>query len=136
MIVCQERIGKTNFWHFILANEKLYGGIHTFQLLLLNSMKMFNKYSGQRKMSLYVYRLSVINALLPQNLPPDRSRHSFCHQIKKLLKLLPMGDSNVTCRQCTKNKKRTDSPWFCVTCPDKPGLCVSCFDNYHLELDV
>ncbi|CAB3221935.1 unnamed protein product [Arctia plantaginis] len=111
--------------------------IHTFQLLLLNSMKMFNKYSEQRKMSLYDYRLSVINALLAENLPPDRSRRSLRHQIKKATETTANGRlKRKTCRQCTKNKKRTDSPWYCDTCPDKPGLCVSCFDNYHLELGV
>ncbi|GBP21266.1 hypothetical protein EVAR_11661_1 [Eumeta japonica] len=38
------------------------------------------------------------------------------------------------CRQCYKQKKRSDTTWHCVACNDKPGLCVECFDLYHEEL--
>ncbi|XP_039763769.1 piggyBac transposable element-derived protein 4-like [Pararge aegeria] len=98
---------------------------------------MYNKYSGQRKMSLYDYRLNVINARLPEHVPENRpsNTHS-AHKIMKATETTSNGRlKRKTCRQCTKNKKRTDSPWYCGTCPDKPGLCVECFENYHLELN-
>ncbi|XP_026746249.1 piggyBac transposable element-derived protein 4-like [Trichoplusia ni] len=121
---------KTLRWYLKLA-------IHTFQLLFLNSMKMYNKYSGQRKMSLYDYRMNVINALLPENVPGNRPSNTQTHKIKKATETTSNGRlKRKTCRQCTKNKKRTDSPWYCDTCPDKPGLCVECFENYHSELPL
>lgn len=131
---------KTLRWYMKVA-------IHTFQLLLINSMKIYNKYSGQSKMSLYDYRLSVINALLPETTVPGNSRLSSnhrslgasatSHKIKKSTETASNGRlKRKVCRQCTKNKKRTDSPWYCDTCPEKPGLCVQCFDNYHLELNL
>ncbi|RVE44803.1 hypothetical protein evm_010555 [Chilo suppressalis] len=46
-------------WYLKLA-------IHTFQLLFINSYKLYNKYSEKEKMDLYDYRLSVINKLLPE----------------------------------------------------------------------
>ncbi|KAJ8710273.1 hypothetical protein PYW07_009639 [Mythimna separata] len=128
---------KTLRWYMKVA-------IHTFQLLFINSMKFYNKYSGQPKLSLYDYRLNIINALLPEDLSENRlsntprSRVSVnTHIIKKATETTSNGRlKRKPCRQCTKNKKRSDSPWYCDTCPDKPGLCVLCFDNYHSELGL
>lgn len=54
---------KTLRWYLKVA-------IHIFQHLFINSHKIYNKYSGQCKMSIYDYRLNVINALLPEKVDP------------------------------------------------------------------
>lgn len=128
---------KTLRWYMKIA-------IHTFQLLFINSMKIYNKYSGQPKLSLYDYRLNIINALLPETQSENRlsniqrSRVTVnSHMIKKATEITSNGRlKRKPCRQCTKNKKRSDTPWYCDTCPDKPGLCVLCFENYHSELGL
>ncbi|CAG4981238.1 unnamed protein product [Parnassius apollo] len=60
--------------------------IHIFQLLLINSFKIYNKYSGQSKMTLYDYRLSVISALksdkhVTTNPGPVKRQVSMLHKI-------------------------------------------------------
>ncbi|KAF9422182.1 hypothetical protein HW555_001991, partial [Spodoptera exigua] len=121
---------KTLRWYLKLA-------IHTFQLLFLNSMKMYNKYSGQRKMSLYDYRMNVINALLPENVPGNRPSNTQTHKIKKATETTSNGRlKRKTCRQCTKNKKRTDSPWYCDTCPDKPDFLRPQGTQSFIELSL
>jgi len=54
---------KTLRWYLKLA-------IHTFQMLFINSYKIYNKYSGQPKMTLYDYHLSIIDKLLPEKSAP------------------------------------------------------------------
>ncbi|KAG8273766.1 hypothetical protein J6590_014405 [Homalodisca vitripennis] len=40
------------------------------------------------------------------------------------------------CRQCTKNgKPNVKTAFHCVTCPEKPGLCMGqCFEAYYDSL--
>ncbi|KAM4045335.1 piggyBac transposable element-derived protein 4-like [Anomaloglossus baeobatrachus] len=36
------------------------------------------------------------------------------------------------CRVCRKHGKRSESRYFCPTCPSQPGLCICpCFEIYH-----
>ncbi|CAK1578001.1 unnamed protein product [Parnassius mnemosyne] len=124
---------KTLRWYMKIA-------VHIFQMLFINSYKIYNKYSGQNKLNLYDYRIRVINSLLPQKpselLPISTAGGSPSqHRITKITDLTKKGRvQRKICRQCYKNKKRTDSPWHCITCENKPGLCVECFDNYHREI--
>ncbi|XP_068627022.1 piggyBac transposable element-derived protein 4-like [Battus philenor] len=122
---------KTLRWYLKIA-------IHTLQLLFINSYKIYNQYSGQKKMTLYDYRLNIINTLLPVKSEPEvgvslrsvRSRH----YIRKITETNARGRiQRKMCRQCHKNKKRTDTSYQCVTCVEKPGLCPECFDKYHIE---
>ncbi|CAK1596431.1 unnamed protein product [Parnassius mnemosyne] len=124
---------KTLRWYLKVA-------IHTFQLLLINSFKIYNKYSGQPKMTLYDYRLSVISALLPDkhvktNPGPVKRQVPMPHKISKITERNAKGKlKRKQCRQCTKEKKRTDTIWHCITCIEKPGLCVECFEVYHSSI--
>lgn len=123
---------KTLRWYLKVA-------IHTFQMLLINSFKLYNRYSGQPKMSLYDYRLSVISALLPDKHvtanPGPMRRPPMTHKIYKITERNAKGKlKRKQCRQCTKEKKRTDTIWHCITCIEKPGLCVECFEVYHYSI--
>ncbi|CAG5022054.1 unnamed protein product [Parnassius apollo] len=95
---------------------------------------------GQNKLNLYDYRIRVISSLLPQKpsepLPISTADGSSSQdRIAKITDLTKKGRvQRKICRQCYKNKKRTDSPWHCITRKNKPGLCVECFDNYHREI--
>lgn len=123
--------------------------IHTFQLLFINSYIIYNRYPGQQKMTLYDFRLSVINELLPEKRSDDDKKNGkttdagtsrpispTTHRIKRITDRCSTGRiRRKQCRQCYKqNKKRTDSTWNCIDCDDKPGLCVECFAAYHAEL--
>ncbi|GBP04893.1 PiggyBac transposable element-derived protein 4 [Eumeta japonica] len=122
---------KTVRWYLKIA-------IHIFQLLLINSYKMYNKYTGKPKMRLYGYRLSVIDNLLPKKTSDDLQmprRGNPTHTITRITEKNSNGRiKQKHCRQCYKQKKRSDTTWHCVACNDKPGLCVECFDLYHEEL--
>ena len=37
------------------------------------------------------------------------------------------------CVQCTSQNIRKDTRYFCVACPQKPPLCLSCFQEYCHE---
>lgn len=125
---------KTLRWYLKLA-------IHTFQLLFINSYKIYNKYSGQPKMTLYDYRLSIIDKLLPEKRAPvvatlSRARTQVPHKISKITEKNAKGKlKRKMCRMCSKiAKKRKDTIWHCEMCNEKPGLCFECFDAYHSSL--
>lgn len=126
---------KTLRWYLKIA-------IHTFQLLFINSYKIYNKYSGKPKMTLYDYRLSVINELLPENntsVVAGSSRVRNSREVHKICKITERNSKGFLkrkmCRVCSKTqKKRKDSMWHCEMCNDKPGLCFECFDEYHLSI--
>lgn len=121
---------KTLRWYLKLA-------IHTFQMLFINSYKIYNKYSGKEKMNLYDYRLSVINKLIPEKtstsvVGPNRRAIPPVHKIVKITEKNSKGTlKRKMCRQCSKSKIRKDSIWHCEMCENKPGLCFDCFDIYH-----
>lgn len=70
---------KTIRWY-----KKLF--IHTVQLLMLNAMKLYNGYSGDKKMQLYDFRLCIINGLLPIKPPLEipNKRSTVHHTIVKI----------------------------------------------------
>lgn len=105
-------------------------GIHFFQTILLNSYYLYN--SKNPKMSLYDYRLRVIEQLLgppPSSIPRSMQIH--------LPNYLPKDDRGKTkrkrCKYCwNESKKRIDSIFFCPDCEEKPGLCLDpCFRLFH-----
>lgn len=122
---------KTLRWY-----KKLF--VHTIQLMLVNSLKFYNRYSGAKTMTLFDFRLSIINSLLPESAPPlVNSRASAgLHTISKITEKRADGRriKRKTCRFCAKKKKRVDTLFHCTQCPNQPGLCMECFDNYHVIL--
>lgn len=51
---------------------------------------------------------------------------------------IPSSSSNgkfahLRCRQCYRNKIRRETTYRCKTCPEKPPLCILCFESYHLQ---
>ncbi|XP_052756318.1 piggyBac transposable element-derived protein 4-like [Galleria mellonella] len=110
--------------------------IHTFHLLLLNTYKIYNKFSGQPRMSLHEYRLSIINLLLfetAHNIAvQNRNNTNVFHRIGLITERLENGPlRRKYCCQCSKYKKLTETMWHCPACPQEPGLCVDCFNSYH-----
>ncbi|GBP40876.1 hypothetical protein EVAR_88937_1 [Eumeta japonica] len=90
-------------------------------------------------MRLYDYRLSVIDNL-PKKTSDDLQmprRANPTHTITRITEKNSNGRiKRKHCRQCYKQKKRSDTTWHCVACNDKPGLCVECFDLYHEQLII
>lgn len=125
---------KTIRWY-----KKLF--IHVAQLLMLNSMKLYNAYSGNRKMTLYDFRLSVINSLLPIDplVQPVRDVKKK-HIISLITEKCPDKGAKERvkrkrCRLCSKEGRgRKQTTYECKVCEDKPGLCVQCFEKYHENL--
>lgn len=114
--------------------------VHIIQMLLLNSHALHNMY--QNKLSLYDYRLQVIESLLPVpqqaiESPGQRRLRQAAH---KCVKSNERDKRNrlkrKTCRMCWKNhKKDNKTAYLCETCVDKPGLCLGeCFEAYHDNL--
>ncbi|CAK1592332.1 unnamed protein product [Parnassius mnemosyne] len=40
----------------------------------------------------------------------------------------------LTCKQCSKQKVRRDTSYFCKGCNNSPALCPSCFEDWHKDL--
>ncbi|KAG8227288.1 hypothetical protein J437_LFUL004837 [Ladona fulva] len=88
---------------------KLYKklAIHFFQIIMVNSFKLFDSYSGTKKKTLSEFRLEVIRELGARR---DNKRDVECFK-KKLIK------KTIT---------------YCCDCVDEPGLCMEpCFLMYH-----
>lgn len=121
---------KTVRWYKKLA-------IHIFQIALLNSYLLYNKYSG-RKSNFYDYRLKVIGALLPQTTvtPRPKPKPSQEHFPIKITAKNSVGRViRKRCKMCHQKKIRKESLYHCEICPDKPGLCITeCFVDYHRNL--
>lgn len=106
-------------------------GIHLLYLMLLNSYFLYNKYSG-KKLSLYDYRLSILERLLnieEKNTPRMREIE---HVISKITYKNEQGRTKrKRCRVCSQQNRRKMSLYHWEACPDQPGLCVSCFASFH-----
>lgn len=110
--------------------------IHVLQMILVNSMQLYNMNSVASPMSLYEFRLSVIESLLPPKQAPIliSPHRNALHKIVQHEERDARGDrKRKECRVCYKNeKKRKMTTYTCSECPDKPGLCaVNCFDQFH-----
>ena len=116
---------KTLRWY-----KKLF--VHTIQLMLVNSLKFYNRYSGAKTMSLFDFRLSVINSLLPESTPlMVNSRASAgLHTISKITE--KQADGRRTSAKCVVSVQKRRNEWTSYSTAS--GLCMECSDNYHVML--
>lgn len=111
-------------------------GIHIFQIMLNNAHFLYNN-GNERKMSLYDFRLSVIESLLG---PSPQSPRVRTPSVGHLPQYCPKGLNNKTkrrrCKYCWDTSKiRKDSIFYCPQCPNEPGLCLeNCFRLFHENL--
>lgn len=121
--------------------------IHVLQMLLVNGhiLHNMNNRSLKKPLSLYDFRLQVIESLLapsekPQSIPrpkPTGSSRTSTHCLSKNEERDSKNDrKRKLCKVCyAVNKKRKFTTFVCSTCPDQPGLCaVDCFNNYHKNI--
>lgn len=111
-------------------------GIHFIQLMLLNSYFLYKKYSGNRNISLYDYRISILEKLLNLQvikIPRTKKLPVTLHSLTKIDKVDKKGATcRKRCRVCSEKNIRKNTIYHCEKCPQKPGLCVgTCFDIYH-----
>lgn len=112
--------------------------IHALSMIVVNSQLLYNMHTTGKKMSLYDFRHSVIESLLPPKqvaplITPPRN------PIHKLVQIEERdnkgGRKRKECRVCYKaDKKRKMTTFTCSTCPGNPGLCaINCFDQFHKD---
>lgn len=113
---------------------------HILQMSLLNAHHLYNKYSGRERLSLYDFRLEIIKSLLDTCGSKEKSVSlQKIHKISKIEKTIQQmsGAKEFTriarkeCRFCRRNKRRKMTIFECKACPEYPGLCVECFDEFH-----
>lgn len=111
--------------------------IHVLQMLLTNSYFLYNECAfdiNRNRMSLYQFRLDVIDALLPDK-PASviRLPRNAEHTPSKNDTIPNTNHSKrKRCRVCSTKGKKTLTTFVCRVCPGEPGLCVvKCFDEYH-----
>ncbi|XP_023944413.1 piggyBac transposable element-derived protein 4-like [Bicyclus anynana] len=148
MLSYYQSFKKSTKWHNQIV-------IHVMQVMLLNCFNMFNeqmKRSGDnsRPMSFYDFRLKVIKRLLKLDTPTDRlTQASNIPSTSASQKIttdagdvihspayLPKNDIGKTkrkdCRHCLKKRNiRKASIFYCPLCIKKPGLCITCFGEFH-----
>lgn len=114
--------------------------VHLLQMIMVNSQKLYNFANVDNNMTLYDFRLAVIEELLPnKQVPvpnPMRPPRNPLHVLSKTLKLDKKGRLlGKRCRQCLKEGKRKETVYMCAQCNGEPPLCaLACFDKYHADL--
>lgn len=113
-------------------------GLHIIQLMLLNAYYLHGKYSSQQKMSLYHFRLAVIEELLGIEKKATLDSKATTVVSHHPTKIPDVSTKNETkrkrCRVCSQNKIRKSTIYHCEKCPDMPGLCPgNCFVIYHAK---
>lgn len=111
--------------------------VHVLQMIVVNAMHLYNMHAIDKTMSLYDFRLSVIEGLLPPKhapvpTPPRNALHKLVQNEERDKK----GDrKRKECRVCYRTeKKRKMTTFTCSVCPGSPGLCaVNCFDSFHKD---
>lgn len=110
--------------------------VHILHMMLLNAHNLYNKY--EQKMTFYDFRVHVIRALLPalNQVVESPAQKRMRLNVHKITKCEERDQHNrlkrKNCRVCCRTTKDKKTPYFCETCPDKPGLCLGqCFDLYH-----
>lgn len=124
---------KTIRWY-----KKLF--IHVLQLFMINSYKLYLRFSGGAKISFYDFRLSVIKELLPEQVP--KSTPSTSRILHKISVISEKGKGTAgsqrvkrkRCKLCSQKKIRKQTVYHCEHCDGKPGFCVACFTEYHETL--
>lgn len=55
---------------------------------------------------------------------PNEQSYTTCRRVRQ------------TCKQCSNEKRRTDTVWRCKKCKPEVALCdTKCFDKYHKKLN-
>lgn len=119
-------------------NLKIF--VHVLQMFLVNAYHLHNMYTTGSKLSLYDFRLKLLEQMLPPKdnvaraITPQRGA---AHRIAKSQEQDARGGTKrKRCRQCFKTEpKEKRTMYFCEVCPDQPGLCPGkCFDTYHKDI--
>lgn len=141
---------KTIFWY-----KKII--FHLLDITVWNSYFLYKKLT-QKKLRYIEYREDLIKSLLgidkqlkdarflinfrPIHRGSENSRPQPAAQIvpQHFQELIPRPDNYsrkfyyLRCKQCSEDKKRTETHWRCKTCQDKPPLCAGpCFERWHTE---
>nr|XP_034185343.1 piggyBac transposable element-derived protein 4-like isoform X2 [Osmia lignaria] len=115
------------------------------ELMLLNSYLLYKRYSEQKDRCLFNFRLDIVKNLSGPGMPkvcPVRtpSTLSFINSVH-----FPTTDPDCPakkkrraqkrCRLCYEKKIMKSVITFCPGCEGNPGLCLSCFVEYHRKND-
>ncbi|XP_025190988.1 piggyBac transposable element-derived protein 4-like [Melanaphis sacchari] len=89
-----------------------------------------------KKISLYDYKISVIESLLPKkdNKTQKNSevKKTEAHLPKKVEKNEKNRYYKKRCKVCADKKIRKETIYYCDQCEDEPGLCLEqCFKEFH-----
>jgi hypothetical protein len=132
---------KTIKWYRKIAMEIIFG------TAIVNAWTVQRSFSSGRIISLLEFRTAIIRNLLAssEEIIPNPVRVS--RKQMKAIHKLEKADGQVRavrkrCRNCykklyeEKGKKYADSKTrrvatFCLHCPDKPHLCMTCFNEIH-----
>lgn len=128
---------KTLRWY-----KKLF--VHMLQMSLSNAFYLYNKYSAFDKMSLYDFRMKILEQLLPD--PNEVNRRNVLkvkHELTKIEKTRTrqkkVGSvvrettevARKECKGCKAKKKRVQTIYECKKCEGSPGFCTKCFCVAH-----
>ncbi|XP_046386123.1 piggyBac transposable element-derived protein 4-like [Ischnura elegans] len=110
-------------------------GIHIFQLIIINSYLLYQKYSGHKK-TLYEFRIELIRSLVGAQTGPTSRPSTPKPPESHFPDFFPADGGNrrkqKRCRVCHTKGVRKTVTTFCPDCPDEPGLCLRpCFIEYH-----
>lgn len=113
--------------------------VHIIHMCLTNSYMLYNKNrieKGLKKVTLFKFRLEVIEELLPAKLPviSPRAKRPVSHELIKNDETCKKGfTKRKNCRVCYKaGNKNKQSIYICSGCPGKPALCaIGCFEKFH-----
>lgn len=124
---------KTLRWH-----KKIF--VHFLQVVMVNSFYLYNMHNINNKMTLYDFRMNVIQHLLPQKQPQVLQTPTTGSMHRLSITEKRRGDSNrrksKRCRVCYKEGVAKKTMYYCSVCPGEPGLCeIRCFDKYHEDID-
>lgn len=113
--------------------------VHIIHMCLTNSYMLYNMNrveNGLKKVTLFKFRLEVIEELLPPKTPAisPRQKRPAQHELVKNDETCKKGfTKRKNCRVCYKEgKKNKQSIYICSGCPGKPALCaIGCFEKFH-----
>lgn len=108
--------------------------IHIFEMYIHNAYILFCHVTHSKITSLQ-FRELFVQSLIGGNTSnlTKRPRREEFHYLEALPRTEKKERPTKPCRQCTKNKIRRESRYFCPVCEEKPALCVEgCFKNYHV----
>lgn len=113
-------------------------GIHVIYMLVMNSYFLYKKFE-QPRVSLYDYRLQILEYLLPEKItknPVEKRRTPSNHVPEKNLQTgEKKKHAHRRCTYCHKNKIRRETVYHCPACPGKPALCFEpCFAQHHKNI--